>query len=113
MNFADKHMTSLFSMQAEERVLPEASFTDLAVIFAAVALARNIEFSSIAEHAERAVIEAQAFFQEMLNEHKRSGDVDVISLSRQNESMKTFLETQSQSLFVPRGDLRWPQVWPK
>ena len=55
-------MESLFSMQTEERDLPEASFTDMAVKFAGVALARNVEFSSIVEHAERAVVEVQAFF---------------------------------------------------
>ena len=86
-------MENIFATRVEEQDLPEASFTDLAVLFASVALAAGVDIPSMKDDAERAVGQAHTFFQELLAENARSDIAEVQLLSKHNDAIAEFLQT--------------------
>ena len=101
-------MEKTFSAEVEERELPEASFTDLAVLFVCVSLAAGIDFSSMHGDAERAVGQATTFLQQLLDENARSDVADVQLLCKRKPELLKFLqEWLAPQLPLHRRTRRW------
>jgi len=92
LDWAIKYMETSFEKSVEERDLPDARFTDMAVLLSAVALASGSDFASMQDDAEHAVSQVSDFLQELLAENSRSDIADVHLLGTHNAALGEFLQ---------------------
>ncbi len=71
--------------------MPPAAYTDLSVLFSAVAVAIGRAFGSFEESAERTVVEVERFFAALLGEMTATRCTDLADLSASRPGLRDFL----------------------